>query len=107
MEIHFNEVHTPPIPAATVVLLRSGQNGLEVLLQKRHQNLSENTTLTNSVTEIFLHKRAIVDYYKIQNDTNESSLIDSTFISQKQQSVASVNTFSFGGKITRNNFRRE
>lgn len=40
MEIHFNEVHTPPIPAATVVLLRSGQNGLEVLLQKRHQNLS-------------------------------------------------------------------
>ena len=70
---------------------------------ERHQNLSKNTTLTNAVTEIFVHKRAIVDYYKIQNDTENSSLIDSTFVSQKQQSVASVSTFSFGGKMTRNN----
>lgn len=83
-------------------LIIVGENS-HVQIIERHQNLSKNTTLTNSVTEIFVHKRAIVDYYKIQNDTNESSLIDSTFISQKQQSVASVNTFSFGGKITRNN----
>ncbi|PKP13406.1 MAG: Fe-S cluster assembly protein SufD [Bacteroidetes bacterium HGW-Bacteroidetes-3] len=83
-------------------LIVVGENSYVQIIE-RHQNLSENTTLTNSVTEIFLHKRAIVDYYKIQNDTNESSLIDSTFISQKQQSVASVNTFSFGGKMTRNN----
>lgn len=79
-----------------------GENS-HVQIIERHQNLSKNTTLTNSVTEIFLHKRAIVDYYKIQNDTEDSSLIDSTFISQKMQSVASVNTYSFGGKIIRNN----
>ena len=83
-------------------LIVVGENS-HVQIIERHQNLSKNTTLTNSVTEIFVHKRAIVDYYKIQNDTDESSLIDSTFISQKQQSVASVSTFSFGGKITRNN----
>lgn len=40
MQIHSHQVHAPPIPAATVVLLRSGNRGLEVLLQKRHQNLS-------------------------------------------------------------------
>ena len=79
-----------------------GENS-HVQIIERHQNLSKNTTLTNSVTEIFVHKRAIVDYYKIQNDTENSSFIDSTFVSQKQQSVASVHTYSFGGKITRNN----
>lgn len=79
-----------------------GENS-HVQIIERHQNLSENTTVTNSVTEIFAHKRAIVDFYKIQDDTKDSSMIDSTFVSQKQQSVASVHTYSFGGKITRNN----
>ena len=79
-----------------------GENS-HVQIIESHQNLSENTTLTNTVTEIFVHKRAILDYYKIQNDTENSSIIDSTFVSQKQQSIASVSTFSFGGDITRNN----
>jgi Fe-S cluster assembly protein SufD len=79
-----------------------GENS-HVQIIERHQNLSKNTTLTNAVTEIFVHTRAIVDYYKIQNDTENSSLVDSTFVSQKKQSVASVHTYSFGGKITRNN----
>lgn len=83
-------------------LIIVGENS-HVQIIERHQNLSKNNTFTNTVTEIFVHKRAIVDYYKIQNDTENSSLIDSTFVSQKQQSVASVSTFSFGGKLTRNN----
>jgi Fe-S cluster assembly protein SufD len=79
-----------------------GENS-HVQIIERHQNLSDEATLTNVVTEIFANKRAVVDYYKIQNDTENSSLIDSTYVSQKMQSVASVNTFSFGGKLTRNN----
>lgn len=83
-------------------LIIVGENS-HVQIIERHQNLSKNTTLTNVVTEIFTHKRAIVDYYKIQNDTSNSSLFDHTFISQKRQSIASVNTYSFGGKLIRNN----
>ncbi len=74
-----------------------------VQIIERHQSLTDNPVLTNSVTEIFANKRAIVDYYKIQNDRETASLIDSTFINQKQESIAKVHTFSFGGKITRNN----
>lgn len=74
-----------------------------VQIIERHQSLSDNPVLTNSVTEIFANKRAIVDYYKIQNDNLNASLIDNTFINQKQESVASVHTFSFGGKLVRNN----
>lgn len=74
-----------------------------VQIIERHQSLTSNPVLTNSVTEIFANKRAIVDYYKVQNDEQNASLIDNTYINQKQQSNVSVHTFSFGGKLTRNN----
>ena len=74
-----------------------------VQIIERHQSLTSNPVLTNSATEIFAKKRAIIDYYKIQNDTDNASLIDNTFIKQKQESLVSVHTFSFGGKLTRNN----
>lgn len=74
-----------------------------VQIIERHQSLTDNAVLTNSVTEIFANKRAIVDYYKVQNDNANASLIDNTFIKQKRESVASVHTFAFGGKLTRNN----
>ena len=79
-----------------------GENA-HVQIIERHQSLNENPVLTNSVTEIFAQKRAIVDYYKIQNDVLTANLIDNTYISQKQESIVSVHTFSFGGNITRNN----
>ena len=74
-----------------------------VQIIERHQSLTNNPVLTNSVTEIFTNKRAIVDYYKIQNDNQHASLIDNTFIKQKRESLASVHTFAFGGKLIRNN----
>ncbi|MDO6595618.1 Fe-S cluster assembly protein SufD [Oceanihabitans sp. 2_MG-2023] len=74
-----------------------------VQIIERHQSLSNNPVLTNSVTEIFGNKRAIIDYYKIQNDNVNASLIDNTFVNQKRESHVSVHTFSFGGKLTRNN----
>jgi Fe-S cluster assembly protein SufD len=84
-----------------------GENS-HVQIIERHQSLNESRMesgpgLTNSVTEIFAQKRAIVDYYKIQNDNLEANLIDNTYVSQKQETNVSVNTFSFGGNLTRNN----
>jgi len=79
-----------------------GENA-HVQIVERHQSLTENNTLTNSVTEIFVKTRGIVDVYKMQNDRASASLIDSTFVSQERDSVASVHTFSFGGNLTRNN----
>lgn len=83
-------------------LIIVGENA-HVQIVERHQSLNSNPVLTNSVTEIFAQKRAIVDYYKVQNDLQTANLIDNTYIAQKQDSHASVHTFSFGGNITRNN----
>ena len=83
-------------------LIIVGENS-HVQIIERHQSLGSNVVLTNAVTEIFVNKRAIIDYYKIQNDQSNASLIDNTFVQQKEHSIASVNTYSFGGKLTRNN----
>lgn len=83
-------------------LIIVGENA-HIQIIERHQSLSENAVITNAVTEIFAEQRAIVDYYKIQNDLPEASLIDNTYIKQERDSVCSIHTFSFGGKLTRNN----
>ena len=79
------------------------EDNAEVQIIERHQSLTENEVFTNSVTEIFAGKDAIVDYYKVQNDALTASLVDNTYISQKDHSVVRVHTFSFGGKLIRNN----
>lgn len=79
------------------------EENAEVQIIERHQSLTSNEVFTNSVTEIFAAKDARVDYYKVQNDNASATLIDNTYIDQKGNSNVSVHTFSFGGKLTRNN----
>jgi Fe-S cluster assembly protein SufD len=100
--VHFSTGNEAEIMLHPRNLIVVGENS-HVQIVERHQSLNNNVVLTNSVTEIFANKRAIVDYYKIQNDQKTASLIDNTYVQQQQQSIVSVNTFSFGGNLTRNN----
>lgn len=100
--VHFatgNEASLMLQPRNLIIVEENG----EVQIIERHQNLTNNDVLTNSVTEIFAAESAIVDYYKIQNDAPTASLIDNTYINQKSKSNVNVHTFSFGGKLIRNN----
>ncbi|WP_172915834.1 Fe-S cluster assembly protein SufD [Capnocytophaga canimorsus] len=83
-------------------IIEVGENA-QVKIIETHQSLSSQPMLTNSVTEIFVGDNALLDYYKVQNDNQQASLIDNTYISQQKNSNASVHTFSFGGALTRNN----
>ena len=83
-------------------LILVGENA-EAKFIERHQSLADVATFTNVVTEVFVAKNGIFDLYKIQNDKKDASLVDSTFVAQERDTVASVYTFSFGGNITRNN----
>src|SRR6056300_166881 len=77
----------------------------QVQIIERHQSLNEHPVVTNSVTELYVHEEAFADYYKLQNDLPSASLIDNTYITQEQNSHASVHTFTLGGKLIRNNLR--
>ena len=83
-------------------LIVAEQNA-HVQIIERHQSLTSNSVLTNAVTEVYAAKDATVDIYKIQNDDENASLVDNSYIEQKSNSIVSVHTFSFGGNITRNN----
>lgn len=100
--IHFSTGNEAALMLQPRNLIVVGENS-HVQIIERHQSLTEHPILTNSVTEIYANKRAIIDYYKVQNDKEQASLIDNTFINQKQESHCSVHTFSFGGKLIRNN----
>lgn len=92
--------------AATMIQPRNlivAEQNAHIQIIERHQSLTKNAVLTNSVTEVFADRHATVDYYKIQNDEVTASLVDNTYIEQQSESTVSVHTFSFGGKITRNN----
>ncbi|WP_144283178.1 Fe-S cluster assembly protein SufD [Chryseobacterium echinoideorum] len=77
--------------------------GAKVEIIESHHNFDSTYVLTNSVTEIFTYPNAKADWHKVQNDNDTSYLIDSTFAKQEKDSLTTVNTFSFGGKIVRNN----
>ena len=57
----------------------------------------------SNVTEIILEEGSELDYFKIQNDSNNSTSFNSTNIKQKKNSISNTFTFSFSGDIIRNN----
>lgn len=79
------------------------ESNAQLKIIEQHKSFAKGTTFVNAVTEIYVDENAVLDYYKIENDSVESSLIDNTYTLQKGNSVASVHTFSFGGNIVRNN----
>lgn len=79
------------------------EENAQVQITERHQNFDDSFVFTNAVTEIVADSNAIVDFYKIQNNTLNCSLIDNTWAKQAKTSNCTIDTFSFGGKFTRNN----
>ena len=83
-------------------LIIVGKN-VDAKVIERHQSITENNIFTNSVTEISVDENSHYYHYKLQNDNENASLVDNTFVAQNRYSNAYVDTFSFGGNITRNN----
>lgn len=91
--------YTLLFPRNLVIL---GKGSYAEIIEK-HYTLGSYIPLSNSVTEIYTDTHSHLEYFKIQNDISKSSLIDQTFIYQKFKSKCSISTFSFGGKLVRNN----
>ncbi len=79
------------------------EESAKVEIIESHHNFDDNFVFTNSVTEIYVGNNAKADWHKLQNDSEKSYLVDHTFAKQERDSQATVNTFSFGGKLVRNN----
>ena len=69
-------------PRNLIVLEKSSK---AQIIESHYSLISKNSkistdTLTNTLTEIHVEENANLDYYKIQNDLDTSSIIDNTYI---------------------------
>lgn len=83
-------------------LLVFEENSQAKLIESGHA-IAGSRIFTNSVEEIFVGRHANVDYYKIQDEGDEASQVNGTYVHQDGESVFSVNTITFSGALVRNN----
>lgn len=68
-----------------------------------YQNLTDEKSITDTVTELFVLENARLDYVKIQSRTNGYSHIGNVFVSQQANSRFNAWTITLGGDLIRNN----
>ncbi|WP_185871638.1 Fe-S cluster assembly protein SufD [Blattabacterium cuenoti] len=76
-----------------------------VKIIEHYKCLKKHLVFLNSVSEIYAMNHSIIDYYKVQNDSEETSVIDNTFLKQNKNSKCTVYTFSIQGNFIRNNLK--
>jgi Fe-S cluster assembly protein SufD len=74
----------------------------EIKFVERIQNLSPAKSFVNHFTQVSIGKNANIEYNKIQNNSENSILIDNMNIHQLKDANAIVNTLIFGGEFIRN-----
>ncbi|RZL05264.1 MAG: SufD family Fe-S cluster assembly protein, partial [Pedobacter sp.] len=77
--------------------------GAQIQLVENYTTLGMADSFTNQVMEIIVEKDAIVEYYKIQADTANTSQVSTTHFRQIEKSYVHAVTISLDGGIVRNN----
>jgi len=81
-----------------------GKNAQLQLVHCDH-SVQHRASFINSVTEIFIEENAEVEYYKLQNKDNETTLITTTYFEQAAHSRLTSNVITLNGGLIRNNMR--
>ena len=79
-----------------------GKNSRATLIETFH-SLGNHVTLTDTVSEVIIGANAGLNHYRIQDEASRAYHVSNTAITQKQDSRYASVTFTFGGKIVRNN----
>jgi len=83
-------------------LFLAGRNSQATVIESYH-SLSNGLSFRNQVTEIVVEANANFNYTKLQQEGEVSSQVDTTHVHQYASSHFTINTFTFSGKLVRNN----
>ncbi|WP_080058775.1 Fe-S cluster assembly protein SufD [Spirosoma aerolatum] len=83
-------------------LVLVGKNA-EVMMAESYRTLGEGTSFVNVVTEIVLERDARMQYYKVQNETEQAYHIGTTQVNQADNSHFYSATVTLNGSFVRNN----
>lgn len=84
------------------VLVHIGEQA-EVQFTETYATIGKSDSFVNQVLEIVVEKEASVEYYKIQNDSVQTSQVNTTHFRQVGKSYVHTVTVSLDGGIVRNN----
>jgi Fe-S cluster assembly protein SufD len=98
--LFFNTVENNFIQYRNIISV--GTNS-QVKFIEKIQNIDSDNVFVNNFTHIKCESNSKLEFNKIQNNTPNSSLIDTVNVLQKKDSVSNINTLIFGGKLIRNN----
>ncbi|MBS1538711.1 MAG: Fe-S cluster assembly protein SufD [Bacteroidetes bacterium] len=82
--------------------IHCGDRSEATIIYSSH-TIGENSGFTNSVSEISVGQNAKLHQYIIQNDSDLSYAVNSSYVHQERNSTYSVVTVSLSGKFVRNN----
>lgn len=81
------------------------EKGAEVQLVLCDHTLNSNRYAANQVTEIFVGENANLQYYTVQNQHNQTAVVNSVFVKQESSSTFTSHTVSLHGGLIRNNLK--
>lgn len=84
------------------VLVHVDENA-HVQMVETFATIGSDESFTNQVIEIAVEKDAVLEFYKIQNDAPNSTVVSTTHVHQVGKSIANVITISLSGGLVRNN----
>jgi len=94
-------INTAPLSAPHVRNLVLLEEGARASLVESYVSLTDDTYLTNVVTEIIAKENAALDHYKEQLESQTAYHIATTQIQAQENANVESHTFTFGGAISR------
>ena len=76
--------------------------GSQCRIVETYHGTGGSTYFTNAVTEMFCGENAVVDHYKVQQESFEAHHVASMHVHCSRSSTFSSHSFSLGGKLVRN-----
>jgi Fe-S cluster assembly protein SufD len=92
---------TQPIMSNVRALIVAGERS-QVRIVETYVAPGGGTYFTNAVTEVFAGEAAVVDHYKVQQESVDAFHIASMHVHAGRNANVSSHSFSLGGKIVRN-----
>jgi Fe-S cluster assembly protein SufD len=86
------------------ILVILGNNSRLQLVHCDH-SVEHKASFINSVSEVFMGEHSFMDYYKLQNKDNETTLVTTTCFQQETGSKLNSNIITLNGGLIRNNVR--
>jgi Fe-S cluster assembly protein SufD len=99
---NLTDTRTAPVLSQPRSLIYIGAAAI-ISLVETYVSLGVSDSITNQVMEMAVEQDAVVEYYKIQNDTAQASQVSTAHIRQIGKSVVNTVTISLNGGIVRNN----